>query len=216
MTSDGTYKFAPKRESIFVILALIPFFANDLLFLVSEGAPQWLAIDYATKIVVLALLLGPSVMRAIALQAEPTQMRLYAIVLFAMLAFGLALASDHYVRGWLDYLLPQTILFSYPPIGDPALYWFDMTFGLALTAVSEELAFRKVLWHWLRPRLASTTTLYFLSAALFGLCHWSHGVGSVVSAFLIGLVLMGLYRRTGRIEVSMAVHYATLFILFYR
>jgi len=70
------------------------------------------------------------------------------------LVFGL-FVFDIFIGEWSRYFvwvqLPDTKLFPYPTIEWPPLYWFDLTFGLALVAVSEELLSRAILC-WLIER----------------------------------------------------------------
>ncbi len=210
-------KFSTLRTSAWLIaLTLLPFYFNDLLFIADGSVAGWLAADYGSRILVLLLLFLPASNRELVLTRETRATTVAGTTLYAAGALALLLASDHYVGGWLDYYFPGTILFSYPRIESVELYWFDMAFGLALTAVAEELVYRKLLWHWIRPRLSGSTVTYLAPAVLFALAHWSHGVGSVVSGFIAGLVLMALYRRTRSISSAIAVHYVANFIIFYR
>lgn len=200
----------------FIVLALIPFYANDLVFLTTGTKWHWLVADYGSKLLVVLLLFLPAANRELVLARETRATTIAGTTLCAAGALALLLASNHYVSGWLNFYFPSTILFSYPPIEPAGLYWFDMIFGLGLTAVTEELVYRKLLWKWIRPRLSGATVAFIVPAILFALAHWSHGVGTVVSAFIAGLVLMALYRRTRSISLAIAVHYVANFIVFYR
>ncbi len=206
----------PSRALLFIVLALIPFYVNDLLFLATDDAWQWLAVDYSAKTLVLLLLLLPAATRSIALAPETAPAKAPRTILYAGAALALILASYHFLRAWLDAFFPELVAFEYPRIEAYGLQWLDLTFGLALTAIAEELMFRKILWQWIRPRVANAVPAHLIPALLFGLAHWSHGLGSIAAAFVSGLVLMVLYLGTGRIAVAMAVHYAANFLLFYR
>ena len=95
----------------------------------------------------------------------------------------------------------------YPRIEDVFLFRLDMSFGLALTAVSEELAFRSVAKGIAERYLDRPTVLVVLTSVLFGLAHWSHGVPNVIATSLDGMILMVLFLRTGSILPSILAHY---------
>ena len=107
-----------------------------------------------------------------------------------------------------DIFPPELILFRYPKIEQPALYWIDLTFGLALTAVAEELVFRSIARDFLGRYMSSTLAIVAASALIFAAIHWSHGIGAMVTALFAGAVLMALFMRTGSVVPCMIAHYA--------
>jgi len=50
-----------------------------------------------------------------------------------------------------------------------------------------------------------------VSALVFALIHWSHGVTSMVVAGFAGVALMMLYLRTGSVLPGIVAHYAVNF-----
>ena len=104
------------------------------------------------------------------------------------------------VVGPLNSLLPDIRLYTIPKVEPVPLAWFDLTFGMALLAVAEELTFRGVLRHIIERFTKSRIILIFFSAALFGLAHWYLGPDVVLSAFFLGIVLMYLYVKTGSLH----------------
>ncbi len=102
-----------------------------------------------------------------------------------------------------------------PKLAPETLLWALNNFFFVCAA--EEMLFRGILQnelaHWLkRERLALT-----IAAVLFGLIHFHGGVPYVFLATLAGLVYGEAYRRTGRIDVAMGVHFLVnlLHILFF-
>jgi len=91
---------------------------------------------------------------------------------------------------------------------------FDLTVGLALTAVAEELVFRRLYLDAFGARL-SPLPLYVLSAAVFAAVHWSIGLGTVAGTFVVGLMLLWLTRRTGSVLPAIAAHYVINLVLFW-
>ncbi len=57
--------------------------------------------------------------------------------------------------------------------------------------------------------------LYFISAALFAAIHWSSGIGTIGGAFVTGLLLMWLTRRSGSVLPAVSAHYFINLILFW-
>ena len=115
----------------------------------------------------------------------------------------------------IDDALPETALQEMPEIRSASVFWLDMTLGLALTAIAEELVFRRLFFNIVRPYFASPAFFVLVSALLFGLIHWSGGVANVVSATVAGIALMMLMLRTRSVLPAMVVNYLANFVLFY-
>ena len=79
-----------------------------------------------------------------------------------------------------------------------------LSVGLA-TAIDEELLYRGVLYGWMssvmRPAAAAVC-----SAGIFAIEHAGLQAGSVVGAFLFGLLCAGLYRRSGSLAPGIVIH----------
>lgn len=204
--------------ALFVFVTLI---ATDYSFLTDDATLQWLLNDYTESLVPLAaVLLLPSV-RATARAAfgplrwpaEPPRYLTLFLVLAACVAFDFA--NSNVLRPYLFEVLPDIRTDHYPKVEDAALAWFDLTFGLALTAVSEELGARVIMARVLRWFTTSATIIVVVSAVVFGALHWTHGIANAISATISGVVYMALYLKTGSILPSMAVHYATNLVRFY-
>ena len=112
--------------------------------------------------------------------------------------------------GWrfLEEILPHTELASMPKIKNSFMNIFDLTFGVALVALSEEAVFRGYFFSALHHRL-SPRALVGLSAVLFGMIHWSQGLHAVVSTALWGILPMVCMVRTGSIIPGLIAHYST-------
>lgn len=94
---------------------------------------------------------------------------------------------------------------GYPPLQSPALVLFDLTIGLALVAVAEEVAFRKVFWAVWQER--GWPGLTVVSSLAFGLLHAPQGVAAVVFTAVSGALLMMAYRTSGSLWVPIGLHY---------
>lgn len=216
---------ADERRGAFVaVLGLFLFAAfidTDYSFLTDDATLQWLLNDYTESLVPLvAVLLLPSV-RATARAAfgplhwpvEPP--RHLTLILVLAVCVALDYAIWEFVWPILSEALPDIRTDRYPKIENAALAWFDLTLGLGLSVVCEELGGRVVMAHVLRWFTANATVIVVVSALVFGAYHWSHGLASMIAAALSGAILMSLYLKTGSILPSMAVHYTTNVVDFY-
>jgi membrane protease YdiL (CAAX protease family) len=187
--------------------ALAIFFLNDLLLAEAASPSQWLLIDVSCRIAALALVLAPATLRRLALSPPRTTANRLDTVLAGAAVLILALV----ILYGLKPALPK--LWNYgDPVGPPQssrdpLHWLDLTAGLALVAVSEELIARKLLWAILDAWRIKPTGIFVVSSAFFGLFHWSHGLAAVLSTALTGALLMALYRQSGSLRPCIVVHY---------
>jgi membrane protease YdiL (CAAX protease family) len=195
------------------VLAL-PFVVNDVAYIQAESAEQWLLADYVSKAVPLAVaLMVPSLRRTVRSALAPAR-PVWECGLWTAATFAFVLALYHYVKAPLDGVFPESALFSFPAIERRWLFWFDMTAGLALTAVSEEIVFRGLFRSVVERLGGGPAAAVLVSSLAFAAVHWSNGVGSLVFSFLAGAVLMALYMRTGSLVPPIAAHYAVDAVLF--
>ena len=202
----------PAVAALAAVVAL--FCLNDLAFIWADGVGPWLAADYLFKGAALALLvfLAPlrraAADRALAVSGTEAVLLVLIVTTFVVTVFEVAYPP-------IDDLFTSTKLQEFPEIKSTSLYWLDMTFGLALTAISEELVFRRLFLSTLKPYFSGTALFVLFSAVIFGLIHWSSGVANVVCAAIAGVAFMLLLLKTGSVWPAIAAHYLTNFILFY-
>ena len=119
---------------------------------------------------------------------------------------------DHYLCGWIrrtiNTALPATVLGHYPEL-QGWLHIIDAVFGLALVAYSEEIVFRRCARHLLQIYLNDGYALVVVTSILFGAYHWWTGIGNIVEAVVIGVLLMLFYRRSGALWPVVLGHYLT-------
>lgn len=196
-------------------LAVAPFYLNDFVFIATETPLQWLAADYASKLLVLLIVIAILPLRDCVKKSfaplgnpyDPLPMTVIRIGVPVFLCFLLMIAIKYFVNLPLWEAFPDTYLFRYPTIENPYLYWFDLTFGLALTAISEEFVFRSIAKSVIGKFTNRTSIILIVSALIFTLIHWSHGVPSVGASFFNGIVLMALYLHTRSIVPPIILHY---------
>ena len=70
------------------------------------------------------------------------------------------------------------------------LYFVDLVFGMALVAGSEEIVFRRCARDAFQPYLGNGYASVVATSLLFGCYHWWAGLGTIVVATMIGILLM--------------------------
>lgn len=196
-----------QRAILLFALAASPFYLNDFLFQLADRPVAVLAVDYGFRLISLGLIWSIAPLRYHALAPLPTHTPAHVVFGGAVVFAGIIIAASLMGR-FLDVLVPDTATGSFSGYGnDPYIKMFDLTFGLFLVAVSEEMVFRRLFHNFFSTRLRHPHRSAWLSALLFGAIHWSGGLGSCFSAFLAGLLLMNLMRRTGRLWPCILAHY---------
>jgi membrane protease YdiL (CAAX protease family) len=201
---------------LFLWFALVysPFFLNDLLFIRITDWRYYLLVDYGTRFVVIGLLLAVRPLRTITVQHESLTIAPSHV---AILTVG-CVAFWALLRGGFDPLLNlalgDTSLAHWPTL-PPGIKQFDLFVGMALVALSEELMSRRCAKHVLRAYLRHDGLVILVSALLFGAMHWSGGIAHVISATLIGGILMAVYLRVGALWPTVVAHYVIDVIAFW-
>jgi membrane protease YdiL (CAAX protease family) len=186
---------------------------NDFLFIRFNGWLGFLIVDYATRLLVLALLLVPA-LRSIAFRREPLDVSpTNALILM----LGCVALDQICVGGLLPLVslaIEHTRLFHYPPL-PPGIKQVDLLLGIMLVAISEELLCRRCAKYVLRLYLRSDARVIAVSAALFGAMHWSHGVPAIMYTAFIGAIFMAVYLRVGTLWPIVGAHYLIDVIAFW-
>ena len=202
----------PATASLAAVVAL--FILNDLAFIEADTLGQWLGADYGFKVAALALIILLTPLRRAAADQNLTVARTEAILL-VLVASAFVISVFDVIYPLIVEAIPDTALQEMPEIGSASVFWLDITAGLALTAIAEELVFRRLFYNVLRPFFTSSVLFVLASAVVFGLIHWSGGVANVVSAAIAGVALMALMLRTGSVVPAIVAHYLVNFVLFY-
>ena len=199
----------------FVLLAS-PFYLNDFANLYIKNWRWWLFVDYAgVKLFpfLVTLWLIYSKKMQISEFGLKTQSMLSSLVVFLIVAVvGTVIDQNGYQ---LMAKLP-----GYPPLGgmpaitSPVWNWVDLTFGLLMVGICEELIFRGFLHTFITRYTENPFAIVVISSLAFGLIHWSLGLHVVVITSTIGAVFMIAYLRTRSLPAIMLAHFAINFIDF--
>lgn len=183
------------------VLAMLP---TQIFRLYQTEALPWLLADYAGRVLAISVILLHGAgqwcfRRQDRLRVDPLEAFLWIAGLVLLFT---ATPLDRVFAG----ILPETALGAYPRPGG-WLYLFDLTFGIALVALHEELVFRRLGYHALRSVIASEVGIAIASALFFAAYHWWTGIGNMILVATYGLVAMPCYRRTGTLWPIGIAHY---------
>jgi membrane protease YdiL (CAAX protease family) len=175
-------------------------------------AADWLVWDYTGRIAALAILAAVPAARAVAYRREQRRISLLEIGVWIA---GLVLLDRlaQWPRRLINAAFPATVIGEYPhPTG--WLNAFDLVFGLALVAASEEIIFRRLLRNASQPYMGDGAVAVLVTSLIFGAYHWWAGIGNVLLATTIGTLLMVMYRRSGALWPIVLAHYLVDLIAF--
>jgi membrane protease YdiL (CAAX protease family) len=212
-TRLAQHQEASRRGGAIAVVAAVGMgFIGQLIRLEQTDPVYWLATDYLLRIACLLILALPPALRAQVYRSEWRDAHIVETV-FWVLVMGLFLWVTHRIWPIFGWLIPIPPAGGYPELHG-LLQLFDLTFGLALVAVEEELLWRRAMRIALSglgdgPRMAA------ISALLFGAYHWWQGGAGFAAAAVFGGLAMQFYRRTGVLWPMILLHYCTDFAIFY-
>lgn len=208
---------SPRGKAWAFAVLLVPFLVNDLANIFVSDFASWAALDYLSRGVPLAgaawLLRTGRLDRADLGLTFPGWPAFWGhtLVLCLFAAVMITAGEDLVAR-----LVPDLALGGYPIDEGTPLYFYDLIFGLAIVAVSEEVLSRGLACAALTGLWGRRAVPVFLaSAAVFALLHWSGGPRSLVVAFVFGLAFMATPWRTGSVLPPIVAHYLADVIAFW-
>lgn len=196
------------------LLLTAPFYLNDFANIFVRDWRWWLFIDYtATKLFPFVIVLWLVSRRKMAL-AELGLSRCAGFPFFATVVVVTLLATliDQNAYHLIRKLPGYAPIAGMPPITNWIWNWVDLTFGLLLVGIFEELVFRGYLAALVRRYTQNPAIVLLASAVVFGSIHWSLGLHAVIVTGIIGLVFMVGYQLTRSLPAIMVSHFAVNFI----
>jgi uncharacterized protein len=197
-------------------LLAAPFYLNDFANLYVTDWRAWLAIDYvAVKLFPLAVI-GWLIASRRMTQADfglvpQSSPAFLATFLLAALAGTLIDQNAYQVMAGMP---GYGALGAMPAIRSDLWNRLDLGVGLLLVGLVEELVFRAYACTVISRYTRNPAAIIAISAAAFGLIHWSLGSNSVLITALIGAVFMAFYLRTHSVPALALAHFAVNFIDF--
>ncbi|MBW1803282.1 MAG: CPBP family intramembrane metalloprotease [Deltaproteobacteria bacterium] len=203
-----------KPPLLILVFLCVPFYVNDFSDIYVKDWRLWLFIDYAAVKLFPLLVLSWVILKGKMKPAELGLTRRPAILFVTVFAVGtlavIFIEQNRYaIFSHIPLYLPLGIV---PEIEGRPWLWIDLTVGLLLVAIIEELVFRGYVYRFLLRYIPNTLMIVVISALGFGLIHWSRGLIGVLSASAAGAVFMALYIRTRSLPPIILAHFAVNFI----
>ncbi len=203
-------------DFVVLIILCLPFYLNDLSDIYVRDWRLWLAIDYlAVKLLPLLIVAWLFFQKKMTF-ADFGLTRQPALAFVSVFYICVLLGSVIEQAGYslLGNISATAKLGTMPDIPQPFWQGVDLTVGLLLTGICEELVFRGYLRTFLARYTKSAFLIVGASALAFGFIHWSGGYEKVLVTSLVGAFFMLLYLRTRSLPAIMLAHFAIDFIDF--
>lgn len=198
------------------MLIASPYYLNDFANIYVRNWVWWLVIDYVGvklySVLVVFWVLWRKKMRPSEFGLTPQPVVPFVVVFLITALVGTLI--DQNAGQLLKNVPGYPALGGMPEIKSPTWDWIDLTFGLVMVGVLEELIFRGYMHTFLSRYTQSPAAIVVVSSIAFGFIHWSNGSGPVVSASIIGAVFMIAYLYTRSLPAIMLAHFAVDFVDF--
>ncbi|MDI9571514.1 MAG: CPBP family intramembrane metalloprotease [Pseudomonadota bacterium] len=200
----------------FLLLLCLPFYLNDFANIYIRDWRLWLSIDYIGVKLFPLLLIGWLIRRRKITVAGLGLIWTPAVTFCGVFLVGtlVGIFLEHVGYAIMDGLPGYRSLGTMPEIVSPFWSRIDLTAGLMLVALIEELIFRGLLAVFLSRYTESAAVIVGISASAFGMIHWSGGMHQVLLSGAAGAVFMALYLRTRSLPPLILSHFVIDFVSF--
>ncbi len=204
------------HNTLILVLLITPFYLNDFSNIYVKSWQWWLFIDYTFAKVFPLLLVGWLIKNGETKHYEiglnPQPVLSFFIVFIIITLIGTILDQNAYKL--IAKIPGYPALGAMPSIKSPFWNWVDLTFGLLMVAIVEELIFRGYMFAVISEHTGNSPFIVIISSLAFGLIHWSGGLHVVYVTSIIGAVFMIAYIKTDSLPSIMLSHLAINFIDF--
>jgi len=173
----------------------------------------WVVCDYSGRLGALALLAAIPAARAVAYRPERLRTSWWETLLWIIGMVVFFCTFCQWIGQVVTFWFPHTKLGSYPILYG-WFYLFDLTVGLVLVAIQEEIVFRRCTREIFGTHWGQGAAMILFSSLLFAAYHWTIGLGGMASVFFFGIYAMLFLRRTGALWPLIAAHFLTDFVRF--
>ena len=214
----GKPKYRETTSFHFIILALltVPFYLNDFSSIFVKDWRIWLLIDYVGvkifPLVVMMWLLTNKMMTPVDFGLTKQSISSFVVLFVVITIFGIVVDQNGYLI--LSSFPGYAPLGAMPNINSHTWNWIDLTLGLLLVGIVEEMVFRGYMYTFLSRLTQDGFKIVAVSSVLFGLIHWSSGLHTVIVTSIIGAIFMFAYVRTRMLPPIMLAHFAVNFLDF--
>lgn len=187
--------------TVIVVVPALPWPTSSAVFVV----------DWIYRAIWIGLIIGLPTLRSLILDAlplPPSGAWLRDSLLIAVVVIS---ANEGLNAAITAFEIPNVFEYrTWPGYGNFSwIRWTDLTAGLMLVAVSEELLFRVVLVETFERHRFRTLHIYVLGMIVFASAHWTSGLLNIGSAAVGALLLIWLYRRYRNLWPPVIVHFAS-------
>lgn len=201
-----------KVNTLSVSLLFIWYFVNDFFYIYFQNDFfSFIAADYLSRIISLALFLILG-MRFNDFWRQTKNFGETAIWTILIVIFGFI--ANEIVESTFTNFFHLTPFFKFPRYPNRLWLMIDLSFGLLLVAISEEIIFRGVVISWLKKHIKNHYQLVLISSSFFASIHWGGGLKQVVHTFFWALLPSHYYIKTRRLLPCVVAHFITNFLMF--
>lgn len=205
-----------EKNSFYIIAFLLlagPFYVNDFASIYIGNWRWWLFIDYVGlklfPCLVAGWLIYSKKMSAAQFGLTRQPLSSFLIVFVGVALVGTIIDQNGYAS--TPGLPGYTPLGGMPAITSPVWNWIDLTLGLFMVGVCEELVFRGFMHTFIRQVTDNAVAIVVISSLFFGLIHWSLGLQAILITSIIGMVFMIAYLATRSLPAIIMAHFAINF-----
>lgn len=186
---------------VLTTLCVVPFLVNDLYLIWQVEYATYVPVEIALRAAVIVLALAvPAGRRALRTVSGRPRTTLGALEWTVGVTLVVVLTAP------LRWYLPGQPM-GWAPVADHHLWLLiDTAVGIPLVALSEEIVGRGLVKKTLEDRRWHPVAVTLGSAVLFGLWHWSGGLGHMAMAAGAGVLFMLCVYRTGSLWPAVAAH----------
>jgi len=210
---------ADRKNELYILAAVLlfsPFYLNDFASMYVKDWRWWLFIDYAgvklLPVLVAFWLIYSKKMRASEFGLKTQSTPLFLVVFLIVALVGTVIDQNGYQL--IEKLPGYSPLGGMPAITSPVWNWVDLTFGLLMVGICEELVFRGFMHTFISRYTENSCAIVLISSVAFGLIHWSLGLHVVIVTSTISAIFMLAFVRTRSLPAIMLAHFTINFIDF--
>jgi len=210
---------ADRKNELYIpaaVLLFSPFYLNDFASMYVKDWRWWLFIDYAgvklLPFLVAFWLIYSKKMRASEFGLKTQSTPLFLVVFLIVALVGTVIDQNGYQL--IEKLPGYSPLGGMPAITSPVWNWVDLTFGLLMVGICEELVFRGFMHTFISRYTENSCAIVLISSVAFGLIHWSLGLHVVIVTSTISAIFMLAFVRTRSLPAIMLAHFTINFIDF--
>jgi len=210
---------ADRKNELYILAAVLlasPFYLNDFASMYVKDWRWWLFIDYAgvklLPVLVAFWLIYSKKMRASEFGLKTQSTPLFLVVFLIVALVGTVIDQNGYQL--IAKLPGYSPLGGMPAITSPVWNWVDLTFGLLMVGICEELVFRGFMHTFISRYTENSCAIVLISSVAFGLIHWSLGLHVVIVTSTISAIFMLAFVRTRSLPAIMLAHFTINFIDF--